>query len=623
MSKLVKGQNDLLSLFPDIAAEWDYENNEKEPSDYTAGSVQKVCWICSEGHRWQATIKNRTQLHSGCPYCAGQRVITGINDLATVNPDLAVQWHPTKNGALTPAHVKYASIKRVWWLGKCGHTWDDTVTNRNSGNGCPYCAGKRILPRFNDLASKYPEIAKEWHPTENEPITPADVSYGSGKKYYWLCPNGHSYSASVSRRVSGDGCPYCSGHKVLAGYNDLQTLNPELAKEWNYSRNTGSPSEITPNSSKKVWWLCPICGYEWEAAVSNRNRGSRCPQCYKQSSFSEQALMFYLEAAGEKVINRYLELGYELDIFLPERKIAIEYDGIKYHSTPKKIANDTMKDRKCLEFGIQLYRIRENGLPLLPNSVSICRDDDTLIALTHSIIELFDQLHIIADIDVERDELLIIERYRSAFLDNSLAVKYPPVAAEWHPTKNGKLKPENVSTGVNTKVWWLGKCGHEWIATVASRCKGAGCKVCRDKRNAERSSKPEPGKSFGDLCPSLIQEWDNANEKSPFDYKPSSGQSVWWVCSTCSNRWKATIRDRYAGHGCIKCANRIGAQKRSANMRKKVYQYTLSGEYVKEYDCAATAAAALGISVSAIKNACNPKVKLQTAGGYKWSYIKE
>lgn len=546
----------------------------------------------------------------------------GVNDLAATFPELAAQWHPDKNGDLLPSMVTAGSNKKVWWLGKCGHTWEDTVSHRNSGNGCPYCAGKRILPGFNDLASKYPEIAKEWHPTENEPITPANVSYGSGKKFFWLCPNGHSYSASVTKRVAGDGCPYCSGHKVLSGYNDLQTINPKLAEEWNHSKNNISPTEITANSSKKVWWLCPNCGFEWKAVVSNRNRGSRCPHCYKQSSFSEQAIMFYLEAAGETIINRYLELGFELDIFLPERKVAIEYDGIKYHNTPKKIAHDTMKDCKCLEFGIQLYRIRENGLPLLPDSVSICRDDDTLIALTHSIIELFKRIHIISDIDVERDELLIIERYHSAFLDNSLAVKYPQIAAEWHPTKNGKLKPENVSTGVNTKVWWLGKCEHEWIATIASRCTGAGCKICRDQRNVERSSKPEQGKSFGDLRPDLIKEWDKCNEKTAFDYKPQSGQSVWWICSVCGHRWKAVIRDRYAGHGCIKCANRIGAQKRSASLRKKVYQYSLSGEFIREYDGIAAAAEAIGISKSSIKNACNPNIKLQTAGGYKWSYNK-
>jgi hypothetical protein len=233
------------------------------------------------------------------------------------------------------------------------------------------------------------------------------------------------------------------------------------------------------------------------------------------------------------------------------------------------------------------------------------------------------RLNIKADIDVERDCLLIMEKYHYAFQDNSLAIKFPDVAAEWHPIKNGKLKPENISTGVNTKVWWLGKCGHEWTATVASRCKGAGCKICRDKRNAERSSKPEPGQSLGDLRPDLITEWDNINEKSPFDYKPNSGQKVWWICTVCGYRWKGVIHDRYVGHGCKKCADRLHGQKLAAMRRKKVYQYTLSDEYVNEYDCAASAAAALGISSSAIKSACNPKVKKEIAGGYKWSYIKK
>jgi hypothetical protein len=124
------------------------------------------------------------------------------------------------------------------------------------------------------------------------------------------------------------------------------------------------------------------------------------------------------------------------------------------------------------------------------------------------------------------------------------------------------------------------------------------------------------------LRPDLIKEWDKCNEKTAFDYKPQSGQSVWWICSVCGHHWKAAISDRFAGHGCIKCARRKSAQQRSMSLRKKVYQYSLSGELLQEYDSAAVASVATGISKSAIKNACNPNIKLQPAGGYKWSYNK-
>lgn len=561
MVKLIRGINDLKTKCPNIVNEWDYENNHSKPEDYTIGSVKKVSWVCSKGHRWETSIKNRTMNKSGCPYCSGSKVLVGINDLQTINPTLAKQWHPSKNGTLTPKDVKAGSSKKVWWIGECGHIWDDTVYNRNNGYNCPICVGKRVLVGYNDLESIYPSIASEWHPTLNGDLRPSNITYGSGHVAFWLCPNGHTYAARVINRTQGDNCPICSGHTVLKGYNDLATLNPQLANEWDYELNDLTPYEVTENSSKRVNWICSVCDHHWISTISNRNKGSGCPACYKQTSFSEQAILYYLEISNVYAINRYTEQGFELDIFIPNFNIAIEYDGVKYHNQSKKESSDLLKNKKCMEFGIKLFRIREHGLRPLEHCVNIFRRSDSLYSLTKAIEELFALLDIDANIDVSRDEIKIQEKYKTAHYNNSLAVMYPEVAKEWHPIKNGTLKPENVSTGVNTKVWWLGKCGHEWQATIASRCKGAQCRICADKRNGERSSKPDTGKSFGDIYPKLIEEWADTNEHSPFEYKPGSGKKVKWICSVCGNIWEARIVDRAKGHGCKKCAN--------ANMVKK------------------------------------------------------
>lgn len=106
---------------------------------------------------------------------------------------------------------------------------------------------------------------------------------------------------------------------------------------------------------------------------------------------------------------------------------------------------------------------------------------------------------------------------------------------------------------------------------------------------------------------------------TPQNVSKGSDFHAWWRCSVCGYEWQVRVKNRVHGSGCNQC--KVNAK--AIKQRKKVYQFTLSGEYVKEYDCAASAASALGISVSAIKNACNPKVKLQTAGGYKWSYIEK
>jgi hypothetical protein len=141
------------------------------------GSNKKVWWICTQGHEWQARVTDRNYRKTGCPYCSGYRVCVD-NCLYTINPNLARQWHPTKNGPLNPKEVTPGSSKKVWWICSEGHTWEAVVSNRNSGTGCPYCAG-RALGADNCLQTLNPSLAAEWHPVENGRLTPRDVTPGS------------------------------------------------------------------------------------------------------------------------------------------------------------------------------------------------------------------------------------------------------------------------------------------------------------------------------------------------------------------------------------------------------------------------------------------------------------
>ena len=104
----------------------------------------------------------------------------------------------------------------------------------------------------------------------------------SNIKVWWKCAKGHEWQATIAHRNNGTGCPICVGKKVLSGNNDLETLNPKLASEWNYEKNNElKPQDFTPNSNKKVWWKCSN-GHEWQAVINNRNKGSGCPICYKE-----------------------------------------------------------------------------------------------------------------------------------------------------------------------------------------------------------------------------------------------------------------------------------------------------------------------------------------------------
>ena len=212
MGKVTSDYN-LSILHPDIAKEWHpTRNGDLTPKGVTAGSRKKVWWLCSKGHEWEAAVGGRTgspnRKGRGCPYCAGQKADKDNNLFITI-PEVAKEWHPTKNGELTAKNVKAGSNKKVWWLCSKGHEWDATVQNRAIlKSGCPECAGKKA-GKDNNLFIKFPEVAKEWHPTRNGDLTAKGVTPGSSKKVWWLCSKGHEWETAVGGRTRGRGCPNC------------------------------------------------------------------------------------------------------------------------------------------------------------------------------------------------------------------------------------------------------------------------------------------------------------------------------------------------------------------------------------------------------------------------------
>ena len=207
------------------------------------------------------------------------------NSVATVYPNVAKEWHPTKNGKLLPSHFSYGSEQIVWWQDKLGHEWTASIKNRTiQGQGCPYCSNHTVLIGFNDLATTYPEVAKEWHPTKNGNVKPTDVTSGSDKKIWWIDKLGHEWKTEVKNRTKGCGCPYCHNRKVLIGFNDLATTRPNLLKEWDFQKNKILPTQVVKGSNKKVWWICSTCGHEWQATISERSQGHGCSICGKKTN---------------------------------------------------------------------------------------------------------------------------------------------------------------------------------------------------------------------------------------------------------------------------------------------------------------------------------------------------
>ena len=264
--------------------EWAEELNDKASMQLSTYSREKVWWRCAQGHTWLATPEGRAVRGRGCPYCRNQRILPGETDLATKVPEVCLLWDYEKNGDLTPYGISSGSKARVWWRCEKGHSWEAQIYNvALIGSRCPYCAGYHAIPGETDLITLSPEIAEQWDYEKNGDLRPETVTASSHKKVWWKCGLGHSWQAMpFSRtRARSAGCPYCTGRKVLPGFNDLATLKPKLAEQWHSTLNGDmKPTDVPLGSNKKVWWKCRD-GHVWQAYIYARTKrnGTGCPVC--------------------------------------------------------------------------------------------------------------------------------------------------------------------------------------------------------------------------------------------------------------------------------------------------------------------------------------------------------
>lgn len=425
---MIPKEKGLLHTHPNLAMEWHpTKNGELKPADCTYGSGKKVWWQCENEHEWQATISNRAGNKSGCPYCSGKKAWPGFNDLQTTNPELAQEWHPVKNGNLTPRMVVSRSDKKVWWLCEKGHEWEAAIKDRQHGNGCPYCSGRLPVPGKTDLATVYPDIAKQWHPTKNGKLTPSQMTPRPNKKVWWKCEKGHEWYATVDSR-SKTICPICTGRKVLVGYNDLATTHPTIAAQWHPTKNGKlTPQMITHGSTKKTWWHGK-CGHEWMQIIKNRTLANAgCPVC-----------------SGREVLSGFNDLATKN----PE-VIALWHPSKNGDLTPAQVTSRSNKKVwwKC-EKGHE-WEAAISGVSG-GSRCPICSNRVVLAGF------------------------------------NDLGTTHPRIASEWHPTLNGELKPQEVSKGSIKLVWWKCAEGHEWKTSPNGRTNSdSGCPVCARRTKKE------------------------------------------------------------------------------------------------------------------------------------------
>jgi very-short-patch-repair endonuclease len=343
---VLAGFNDLETVMPSIAKEWNFDRNEGlTPRDVTAHSNKDVWWKCERGHNWQATVNHRSA-GEGCPICSSELRTSfpeyallyylrnyGVDalhspkeldyELDVFIPKLKIAieydggyWHRNrinedlaKNARCEKDGIKLYRIREG--LSSLNSTSIDFVIKNTRGDLSDVI--RRILndiikaevdvdlqrdflaieqlrvysEKANSLLSLNQALAAEWNYEKNGVLLPEHVTSNSSKKVWWKCSDDHEWQATIQSRNNGKGCPFCSGRVVISGVNDLQTLNPALAQEWNFEKNGDiSPSSVKSNSGKKVWWKCAY-GHEWQATVAKRNAGSGCPHCHNKKRKSD------------------------------------------------------------------------------------------------------------------------------------------------------------------------------------------------------------------------------------------------------------------------------------------------------------------------------------------------
>jgi len=349
-----------------------------------------------------------------------------LRPFAANHPDLLQEWDFEQNKNVDPALIGSSSRTRVWWTGSCGHKWQSELVSRVNGKGCPVCAGQSVVSGFNDLATLEPGLAKEWHKSKNQGLTPSLVTRKSGLKVWWTCPVGHEFEAKIGERVRGletrpdtNGCPVCLNRKLASGSNDLYTANPKLAKEFHPTRNHPlTPHGIKASESRILWWICDK-GHEFEQRLTNRvNSNQGCPFCKNKSV-----------AVGES----------DLGTTNPELVSDWDFEA-NGDLRPSDIVAGTNKLIwwKCKEGhswkARGAKRLSGQGCPTCTNRV-----------------------------------------LKQGF--NDLQTKYPDIAATWDLKKNYPTKPGQVLYGTHEKFWWVCDLGHSWQTSPTTRTR-TNCPRC-------------------------------------------------------------------------------------------------------------------------------------------------
>lgn len=341
----------IVGTHPKISKQWHpTKNGDLKPENFPSGSGKEVWWTCDKTfdcgcmHEYPARIDHRIGRKSACSICSHRILCCNQKSIQITHPEIANQWHPTKNGKLTPDNFREKSNKEIWWLCDkkcaygCKHEWKTTIANRTTGCGCPFCCiPRKQLCEHDSIKYTHPEIAEQWHPTKNGEFKPEQFSFGSHEENtWWLCDKTctygckHEYQSSISNRCKGHACPFCVNQQSCI-HNSIVYTNPKLVKQWHPTKNGClSPEYFTYGSGQIIWWFDSTCNHSWRSNIFNRTIGKGCPYCKNKTErkLHDALIQQYSDLKTQYSVDWCTNIRYlPFDFVLETDKIIIELDG--------------------------------------------------------------------------------------------------------------------------------------------------------------------------------------------------------------------------------------------------------------------------------------------------------
>ena len=313
-------------------------------------SITKVCIICPEhGEFWQtpaAHVRGR-----GCPVCSNSK--RGKRSVTTEN--LIKKCNKVHNNKYSYEKTEYTNADTKICV-SCPIHGDFYILpfHHLNGQGCPKCKGRNLTRE--EIINKFNEIHRNKYDYSK-------VIFNKMKeKVCIICPEHGEFWQTPQKHINGQGCPKCgiekrSKNSIL----DIKTFTNRANKIHNYKYNYDLVN--FKNLHSKIQIKCPKHGFFEQIAYDHLN-GHGCPICGQQTSNAEIEIREFIEKLGliTEVHVRNIIYPYEIDIYVPSIKIAIEYNGLRWHSDQFKEDKNyhLNKTTLCEKQDIKLFHIFED-----------------------------------------------------------------------------------------------------------------------------------------------------------------------------------------------------------------------------------------------------------------------